>query len=167
MFGACALGRFGPSCALVSRLPNHFILLAGARRRVDQKLKSLLDFAAPAAKVKCMLKHEAEAADRVFHALADANRRAVIERLTRGPATVSELAAQLGVTVAATVQHLRVLQDSELVRSEKAGRVRTCQIDPAGLRNAEAWLQRQRTAWEHRLDRLGAVLDDQTKESGS
>jgi DNA-binding transcriptional ArsR family regulator len=115
-------------------------------------------------KVKRMLKHEAEAADRVFHALADANRRAVIERLTRGPATVSELAALLGVTVAATVQHLRVLQDSELVRSEKVGRVRTCQIDPAGLRNAEAWLLRQRTAWEHRLDRLGAVLDDQTKE---
>lgn len=114
-----------------------------------------------------MLKREAEAADRVFHALADANRRAVIERLTRGPATVSELAALLGVTVAATVQHLRVLQDSELVRSEKVGRVRTCQIDSAGLRNAEAWLRRQRTAWEHRLDRLGAVLDDQTKESGS
>jgi DNA-binding transcriptional ArsR family regulator len=114
-----------------------------------------------------MLKHEAEAADRVFHALADANRRVVIERLTRGPATVSELAAQLGVTVAATVQHLQVLQDSELVRSQKVGRVRTCQIDPAGLRNAEAWLQRQRTAWEHSLDRLGAVLDDQKEESRS
>lgn len=113
--------------------------------------------------VKCMLKHEA-GVDRVFHALADANRRAVIERLTRGPATVSELAAQLGVTVAATVQHLQVLQDSELVRSEKVGRVRTCQIDPAGLRNAEAWLHSRRTAWEHRLDRLGAVLDDKTKE---
>lgn len=110
-----------------------------------------------------MLKHE----DRVFQALADANRRVVIERLTRGPATVSELAAHLGVTVAATVQHIQVLQDSELVRSEKHGRVRTCQIDTAGLRNAEAWLRRQRTAWEHRLDRLGAVLDEQTKESGS
>lgn len=117
-------------------------------------------------KVKYMLKYEPEAADRVFHALADANRRAMIERLTRGPATVSQLAAQLGVTVAATVQHLRVLQDGELVRSEKTGRVRTCQIDPAGLRNAEAWLQHQRTAWEHRLDRLGAVLDDQAKEQG-
>ncbi|NIH87693.1 metalloregulator ArsR/SmtB family transcription factor [Amycolatopsis granulosa] len=114
-----------------------------------------------------MLKYEVEAADRVFHALADANRRAVIERLTRGPATVSELAAHLGVTVAAMVQHLRVLQDSELVRSEKAGRVRTCQIDPAGLRNAEAWLQHQRMEWEHHLDRLGALLDDRTKESGS
>lgn len=116
------------------------------------------------ATVKYMLKHEAEVADRVFHALADANRRAVIERLTRGPATVSELAAQLGVTVAATIQHLRVLQNSELVQSEKVGRVRTCQINPAGLRNAEAWLERRRTAWEHRLDRLGAVLEDQSKE---
>lgn len=111
-----------------------------------------------------MLKHEAEGADQVFHALADANRRLVIERLTRGPASVSELAALLGVTVAAMVQHLRVLQDAELVRSEKAGRVRTCQIDPAGLRSAEEWLRRQRTAWERRLDRLGAVLDEK-KES--
>jgi DNA-binding transcriptional ArsR family regulator len=143
------------------------VLLVGATHRVDQKLKSRLDFSDPAVKVKCVLKYQAEAADRVFHALADANRRAVIERLTRGPATVSELAALLGVTVAATVQHLRVLQDSELVRSEKVGRVRTCQIDPAGLRNAEAWLQRQRTAWEHRLDRLGAVIDEQKKEPGS
>ncbi|AZM46296.1 transcriptional regulator [Streptomyces sp. WAC 06738] len=104
-----------------------------------------------------MLKYGPEAADRVFHALADGNRRAVVERLTHGPSTVSELAAHLGVTVAATVQHLRVLQDSELVRSEKTGRVRTCHLDPAGLRSAEAWLQRRRTAWEHRLDRLGAV----------
>ncbi|HVX46234.1 MAG TPA: metalloregulator ArsR/SmtB family transcription factor [Mycobacteriales bacterium] len=98
-------------------------------------------------------------ADRVFHALADANRRAIIERLTRGPATVSELAQVLGVTVAATVQHLQVLQDSDLVNSQKAGRVRTCQIEPAGLRRAEEWLQHQRTTWEHRLDRLGSVLE--------
>lgn len=140
---------------------------AGARRGADQKLKHLLDFADPVIKVKYMLKYVPDAADQVFHALADANRRAVIERLTRGPATVSELAAQLGVTVAATVQHLRVLQESELVRSEKVGRVRTCQIDSAGLRNAEAWLRSRRTTWERRLDRLGAVLDDQAKESGS
>lgn len=116
--------------------------------------------------------------DQVFHALADANRRAIIERLTRGPATVSELAHLLDVTVAAAVQHLQVLQASDLVSSEKVGRVRTCQIDPAGLRHAEEWLRRQRTTWEHRLDRLGAVLgesaadptttrNDATKESGS
>jgi DNA-binding transcriptional ArsR family regulator len=117
-------------------------------------------------------------ADRVFHALSDANRRAMIEHLTSGPATVSQLASLLGVSVAATIQHLQVLQDSDLVRSQKVGRVRTCQIDPAGLRGAEAWLHRQRTTWEHRLDRLGLVLgesvddpittrNDVPKESGS
>ncbi|CAM3504565.1 DNA-binding transcriptional regulator, ArsR family [Stackebrandtia soli] len=110
--------------------------------------------------VKCMLNHVPRDADQVFHALADANRRAIIERLTRGPAAVSELARLLGVTVAATVQHLKVLQASELVRSEKAGRVRTCQIDPSGLRRAEEWLRLQRTTWEHRLDRLGDVLSE-------
>jgi DNA-binding transcriptional ArsR family regulator len=114
-----------------------------------------------------MLKLKPEPTDRIFHALADANRRAMIERLTRGPATVSELAALLGVTIAATVQHLKVLEDSDLVRSEKVGRVRTCQIDPVGLRNAETWLQRQRTAWERRLDSLGAFLENESKEEES
>ena len=107
-----------------------------------------------------MLNYEPTTADRVFHALADANRRAIIERLTSGPATVSELARLLDVTVAATVQHLQVLEASELVRSEKTGRVRTCQIDPSGLRRAEEWLRLQRTTWEHRLDRLGEVLGE-------
>ena len=118
-----------------------------------------------------MLNHEVPAADRVFHALADANRRAIIEHLTRGPPTVSELARLLGVTVAATVQHLQVLQACELVRSEKTGRVRTCQIDPSGLRRAEEWLRLQRTTWEYRLDRLGDVLGgsaaDQTPDDPS
>jgi DNA-binding transcriptional ArsR family regulator len=107
-----------------------------------------------------MLNHESATADRVFHALADVNRRTIIERLTSAPATVSELARLLDVTVAATVQHLQVLQASELVRSEKTGRVRTCQIDPSGLRRAEEWLRLQRTTWEQRLDRLGEVLGD-------
>ncbi|MBO0849149.1 MAG: helix-turn-helix transcriptional regulator [Pseudonocardia sp.] len=100
----------------------------------------------------------------MFHAIADANRRAIIEHLTRGPATVSELARLLGVTIAATVQHLQVLQASELVRSEKAGRVRTCQLDPSGLRRAEEWLRLQRTTWEHRLDRLADVLGESTAD---
>jgi DNA-binding transcriptional ArsR family regulator len=107
-----------------------------------------------------VLNYESATADRVFHALADVNRRTIIERLTSAPATVSELARLLDVTVAATVQHLQVLQASELVRSEKTGRVRTCQIDPSGLRRAEEWLRLQRTTWEHRLDRLGDVLGE-------
>lgn len=110
--------------------------------------------------VKRMLNDRSTDTDRVFHALADANRRAIIHRLTRSPTTVSELARLLGVTVAAAVQHLQVLQASELVRSEKVGRVRTCQIDPSGLRRAEEWLHLQRTTWDRRLDRLEDVLSE-------
>ncbi|MFI0409539.1 ArsR/SmtB family transcription factor [Actinomadura sp. 3N508] len=104
-----------------------------------------------------MLNNE-EAPDRVFHAVADPTRRAIVERLTRGPASVSELARPLPMSLPAVVQHLRVLEDAGLVRSEKAGRVRTCRLEPAGLRTAEEWLRRQRTAWEGLLDRLGDLL---------
>lgn len=104
-----------------------------------------------------MVNHES-APDRVFHAVADPTRRAMIERLTRGPASVSELARPLPMSLAAVVQHLKVLEASELVRSEKTGRVRTCHLEPAGLRMAEDWLRRQRTVWESLLDRLGDHL---------
>ena len=96
--------------------------------------------------------------DSVFHALADSNRRAIIERLTRGPASVSDLAEPLHISLAAVIQHLQVLEASGLVRSEKIGRVRTCRIEPAGLRLAEDWVRRQRSAWEERLDQLGEYL---------
>jgi DNA-binding transcriptional ArsR family regulator len=107
--------------------------------------------------LKCVLNHEL---DRVFQALADPTRRGLVDRLTRGPATVSELAAPLPITLAAVVQHLQVLQACGLVRTEKIGRVRSCRIDPAGLRAAEDWLHERRTAWERRLDRLADVLDE-------
>src|SRR5947209_10536013 len=102
--------------------------------------------------------NESSSPDRVFHALADANRRAIVERLSRGPATVSDLARPLSISLAAVIQHLQVLEDSGLVRSEKVGRVRTCHIEPAGLRTAEDWIRRQRTTWEDRLDELGEYL---------
>jgi DNA-binding transcriptional ArsR family regulator len=105
-----------------------------------------------------VLNHEL---DRVFQALADPTRRGLVDRLTRGPATVSELAAPLPITLAAVVQHLQVLQACGLVRTEKVGRVRSCRIDPAGLRAAEDWLHERRTAWERRLDRLADVLDEE------
>lgn len=110
-------------------------------------------------KVKYML-NEVRSPERVFHALADPNRRAILERLTRGSASVSDLARPLPVSLAATIQHLQVLEASGLVRSEKVGRVRTCRIEPAGLRMAEDWIRRQRIAWEDRLDRLGDYLAD-------
>jgi DNA-binding transcriptional ArsR family regulator len=96
--------------------------------------------------------------DRVFQALADPSRRLMVERLTRGPASVSELARPLEMSLAAVVQHVQVLEASGIVRSEKVGRVRTCTIEPAGLRTAEQWITERRTSWEHRLDRLGGFL---------
>jgi DNA-binding transcriptional ArsR family regulator len=96
--------------------------------------------------------------DRVFHALADPSRRSMLERLVGGPASVSQLAEPLAISLAAVVQHLSVLEDAGVVASEKVGRVRNCRIESAGLRRAEDWLVAQRTEWERRLDRLGDVL---------
>src|SRR5438093_10955534 len=98
--------------------------------------------------------------DRVFHALADPSRLGMVERLSRGPASVSELARPLEMTLAAVVQHLQVLEASGLVSSEKVGRVRTCRIEPKGLSVAEQWIDDRRTFWERRLDRLGALLQE-------
>jgi DNA-binding transcriptional ArsR family regulator len=99
--------------------------------------------------------------DQVFHALADPTRRGMVERLVRGPASVSELSRPLEMSLPAVLQHLQVLEASGLVSSEKAGRVRTCRIEPDALRAAEAWVTGQRTAWETRLDRLGDYLAGQ------
>jgi DNA-binding transcriptional ArsR family regulator len=99
-------------------------------------------------------------ADEVFHALADANRRAMVDRLLAGPASVSELAEPLPMSLPAVVQHLRVLEDSGLVRSRKKGRVRMCEIEPRGLTAAERWFTERREFWEGRLDRLGTYLKE-------
>jgi DNA-binding transcriptional ArsR family regulator len=107
--------------------------------------------------------------DRVFHALADPSRRIIVERLSRGPASVGELAHPLPMSLPAVVQHLQVLESSGLVRSEKRGRVRTCQIEPAALRPAEQWISARRSNWERRLDRLGDYLaegDDEPPKAG-
>jgi DNA-binding transcriptional ArsR family regulator len=110
-----------------------------------------------------MLYHHAkrDRVDRVFHALADPSRRVILERLSRGPASVSQLARPLPMSLPAVVQHLQVLEASGLIRSEKAGRVRTCRVEPAALRPAEEWLARRRANWERRLDRLGDYLAEQ------
>src|SRR5579862_4374283 len=104
-----------------------------------------------------MLNYQA-ALDLAFQALADPTRRVMVERLSLGPASVSELAQPLAMSLPAVLQHLQVLEASGLVRSEKAGRVRTCRIEPDAVRAAEAWVTGQRTAWETRLDRLGDYL---------
>ena len=103
-----------------------------------------------------------QAADlgRVFHALADPGRRAMVERLSAGPASVSELGRPLAMSLAAVLQHVQVLEASGLVRSRKSGRTRICTIDSAALRSAESWIAERRTLWERRLDRLGDYLAD-------
>jgi len=98
--------------------------------------------------------------DRVFHALGDPTRRALVERLSEGPISVSLLAKPLAITLAAVVQHLQVLEKSGLVRTEKLGRVRTCRIETAGLSVAEQWIEDRRAIWEKRLDRLGDLLQE-------
>jgi DNA-binding transcriptional ArsR family regulator len=97
--------------------------------------------------------------DRLFHALADPARRAIVERLTRGPAPVSELARPLPMSLPSTMQHLGVLEAAGLIRSEKVGRVRTCAIQPRALSQAEQWINARRIEWERRLDRLGTYLE--------
>ena len=98
--------------------------------------------------------------DRVFQGLADSTRRAVLERLSRGPAAVSELAAPFSMSLPSFLQHLDVLEDCGLVKSRKAGRVRTYQLTPRRLRVAEDWLEKQRAIWNRRLDQLDAYLID-------
>lgn len=96
--------------------------------------------------------------DLVFQALADPSRRSMVARLTRGPASVSELAKPLAISLPAVVQHLKVLEESGLVRSHKAGRVRTCRLESKALHAAERWLNERRATWERHLDLLGAYL---------
>ncbi len=98
--------------------------------------------------------------DRTFRALADPTRRSIVARLSRGPASVGELAEPLAMSLPAVVQHLDVLQRSGLVRSEKVGRVRTCRLEPAPMRPVEHWIAEHRATWERQLDRLGDVLHE-------
>jgi len=110
-----------------------------------------------------MLQHSS--LDQVFHALADPTRRAIVERLIRGPASVSELATPFPVSLSAISQHVQLLQSSGLVRTVKVGRVRTVELKPATLALAERWFAGHRARWERRLDRLGDLLaepDDPT-----
>ena len=96
--------------------------------------------------------------ERVFHALGDPTRRAILERLSDGPISVSKLARPLHITLAAVVQHLQVLERSGLVHTQKLGRVRTCRMEPRGLSIAERWIDERRSLWAKRLDRLGDFL---------
>jgi DNA-binding transcriptional ArsR family regulator len=107
---------------------------------------------------------QSRALDRTFHALSDATRRAILERLTNGPASVSELASPFDSTLAAIVQHVQVLEASGLIITEKVGRTRTCRISAEAVERAERWLTERRQIWEGRFDRLGALLEAEARK---
>lgn len=114
--------------------------------------------------LKCMLNQIT--IDQVFHAFGDPTRRKLVEQLSQGPASVSDLAKPLGITLAAVVQHLQVLERSGVVRTQKVGRVRICRIEPAGLSVAAEWIAERRSLWERRLDRLGGILAEDEQPIG-
>jgi len=128
-----------------------------AARRSTSKSASKVD---PAPKVNA----QKVDIDRLFHSLGDPTRRAILDRLTRSPMSVSALAEPLGVTLTAVAQHLQVLEECALVRTEKVGRVRTCRIEPAGFDALEQWIADHRTVWEKRLNLLGTLLEDEDEE---
>jgi DNA-binding transcriptional ArsR family regulator len=96
--------------------------------------------------------------DQAFHALADPSRRAIVERLSSGPTSVTGVAGPFEMSLSAVLQHVKVLEESGLIRTEKVGRVRTCRIDPEAMEAVERWVIERRTTWERRLDRLGTTL---------
>lgn len=109
--------------------------------------------------------NQSDGLDRMFHALADPSRRRLVEQLGRGPATVSDLAKPLKMSLPSVLQHLQVLEESGLIKSKKTGRVRTCRVEPKAINRAEQWLARQRAVWEGRFDRLESYLQElQAKE---
>jgi DNA-binding transcriptional ArsR family regulator len=108
-----------------------------------------------------MLDHSAQL-DGIFQALSDPTRRAIVEQLGTGPKSVSEIALPLDMTLAAVVQHVQLLENCQLITTQKHGRVRTCRIRPETLKTLEGWLNQRRRQWEQNFDRLAAVLDEQS-----
>ena len=109
-----------------------------------------------------MVNHQ-PSVDRVFHALADPTRRAIVTQLSLRQATVSEIAKPLAMSLAAVVQHIQLLEQCGVIRTEKTGRVRTCRVESQALAVVEQWLSARRSAWESHFDRLGAVLEEQNR----
>lgn len=110
------------------------------------------------------MKKEDVRIERLFHALGDPTRRAILDQLAQGPTSVSRLAEPLGITLTAVVQHLQILEESELVKTEKVGRVRSCRIEPAGFRLLEQWVREHRLSWENKLERLGDLLAEEDEQ---
>jgi DNA-binding transcriptional ArsR family regulator len=97
--------------------------------------------------------------DRTFSALSDPTRRDILERLASGPASISELARPIGISLPGVMKHVRVLEEAHLVTTEKHGRTRECHVGPAQMDDVTSWIETYRTLWERRLDRLGAIIE--------
>lgn len=111
-----------------------------------------------------MLQYQAQPLDLAFHALSDPGRRAMVERLSRGPASVSELAEPLPMTLSAVVQHLKILEEAGLVSSRKTGRVRTCTLEIAAMAKVESWIAERKRFWNQQYDQLETYLSENSQE---
>lgn len=107
-----------------------------------------------------MLQYDTKPLDLIFHALSDAGRRAMVDRLSRGPASVSDLARPMPMTLSAVVQHLKILEEAGLVRSQKTGRVRTCTLEMSAMADVERWIAERKRFWDQQYDQLEAYLAD-------
>ena len=112
------------------------------------------------------MKREDARIERLFHALGDPTRRAILDTLAQAPASVSRLAEPLRITLTAVMQHLQILEESELVETEKVGRVRSCRIEPAGFKLLEQWVREHRLSWENKLERLDDLLVEEDEQGG-
>ncbi len=110
---------------------------------------------------------QSQVLDRTFSALSDPTRRDILERLTTGPASISELARPYGISLPGVMKHVRILEEAHLVTTEKHGRTRECTVDPGHMNEASEWIEHYRRQWERRLDRLEAYLAQQQKEEKS
>ena len=127
-------------------------------KRSKTIVKQVLDYGASSVILKHML-NQSETLDRAFHALSDPTRRALLDQLTRGPATVSDLARPFDSTLASIVQHIQVLEGSGLIVTAKVGRTRTCRVSSEAMAGVEHWLSERRQIWEGRFDRLEGLLE--------
>ena len=112
-----------------------------------------------------MVKHSE--LDRTFGALSDPTRREILARLAEGPASISELTRPAGMSMPGLLKHVRILEQAQLVTTEKQGRVRQCRLDPGHLDDAERWIQDHRRRWERRLDRLGSYIERRAGQEGT
>jgi DNA-binding transcriptional ArsR family regulator len=102
---------------------------------------------------------QSQVLDRTFSALSDPTRREILERLARSPASITELARPIGISLPGVLKHVRILEEANLVTTEKRGRTRECRLGPEQMDDATAWIESQRRQWERRLDRLEAIIE--------